>query len=497
MTAPLSPPRANAASSALLGDWSPEELRDNGRRVLDLLCAHQARLRSTPVEPDVHPDTVRGAIDSRLPDHPQDFTSVLDDTWHNVLPHLTLWNHPSFHAYVSTSSCGPAVLAETVTAALNVNALLWRAGPAVIAVEDVVLRWLAELAGYPTDADGVLTTAASLSTLYALTAARECALAPYDVRRTGLTGHGIGRLRIYTSDQAHSSIDRAAMTLGIGLDNTIRLNTGPTRRLDPATLDEALRRDRATGHLPVAVIATAGTTPSGAFDPVPELAAVCARHDVWLHVDGAYGALWNAEPRLAGHLPDLSAADSLVVNPQKCLYTPMDASALYCRHPGVLANTFRLVPEILRTDSGQAELMDRSLQLGRSFRALKIWWTLRTFGRTGIAARMAHSRELAARLRDLADATPAWDIVAHSPLPLLCLRYIPPGGGHDDEATDRLNARILSHVNKSGRASLSHAVLHGTYVIRVSIGNIHTTEDDIDALWTTLQDAARHCTAHP
>ncbi|UMO99832.1 pyridoxal-dependent decarboxylase [Amycolatopsis sp. EV170708-02-1] len=482
------------------GDWTPEELEKNGNILLARLREHFAAIRNVPVTSDISAIELQRRIDAPLPEAPTPFEQVLDETWSDVVPHLALWHHPNFHAYFSNSSSGPAILAETLTAALNVNCQQWRTAPAASAVERLVLRWLAELAGYPEDADGVLVNGASLATVYALIAARD-AHGGLRVRERGLAGRDLPRMRVYTSDQAHSSVDKAAIALGIGLDNVVRLRSGPDLRLDPGELAKTLDQDIADGVLPLAVCATAGTTSTGAIDPVSELARVCAERNVWLHVDAAYGGFWRLVDRLAPDLADLAAADSVVVNPHKVLFCPMEVSALYCKRGGALANAFKLVPEYLRTspDEGSVDYMDHSLQLGRQFRALKVWWVLRCFGRAGLSRLLTARAGYADWLRSAARASPDWTVPAESVLPLVCLRYdpgtAPPPGVDRREWIDRLNENICAAIHRSGRSFVSHTRLDTGYVIRVSIGNIQTTGADVRALWALLQDTAAEC--HP
>lgn len=494
---------SNTQSDWSIGDWSPAEFERHGIELLHHLREYFDTIRDRPVAATTEPVSLRSLFDTQMPEGPEPFSAVLADTWDRVIPHLTLWHHPSFHGYFSNSSSFPAILAETLTAALNVNAMLWQSGPAASALEELVLRWIAQMIGYPTDADGVLVNGASLGSFYALAAARD-ALPGLSVREAGLAGRDLPALRVYASDQAHNSIDKAAIALGFGLQNVVRVDSDTEYRMKPAALKTAIERDRNAGRVPVAVVATVGTTATGAIDPLPALSEICSEHRVWLHVDAAYGGFWRLVPELAPAIDPLSVADSIVVNPHKCLFTPLEVTALYTRRKDALANTFRLVPEFLRTtDSDQTvDFMDHSLQLGRSFRALKLWWVIRSFGRAGLVNRLSYSAQLARSLRERIEDHPDWRSVTPSALPLICLRYVPRDlDGIDGErhqwARDRidtLNARILADVNRSGLAFLSHTVLRDGYVLRVSIGNIQTTAEDIDRLWDTLNAAAARCT---
>lgn len=473
------------------GDWSPAEFERNGQLALARIGDFLTGIRTAPVSSSASPQEVRSRLDRAIPLEGEPFDAILDDTWKSVVPHLTLWHHPSFHAYFSNSSSGPGVLADAVISALNVNSMLWTSAPAAAAVEEVVLGWVCQMIGYPQDSDGVLVNGASLGTFYALTAARD-SIPGLDARNRGLLGRdGVRPLRIYATDQAHSSVDKAAIALGIGLDNVVRVPTDADLAMDPGALARTVADDRQAGFTPLAVVATDGTTATGALDPLRDVAEVCRAEGTWLHVDAAYGGLWRLAPGLGDGLAPLGVADSLVVNPHKTLFVPMECGVLLSRRRGALAGAFRLVPDYLATGAGAdtVDFMDRSLQLGRSFRALKLWWVVRSFGRDGLARMLGRLDDLAHLLRGLVDADPDWRRVGNSPLPLVCLRYAP--GGRSGAELDDLNDRILSRVNASGRAYLSKTRLADGVVLRISIGNIQTRRADVERLWELLLDAAR------
>jgi aromatic-L-amino-acid decarboxylase len=482
----------------VLGDWPPEDLEANGRKLLHQIRQHLETIRDRPVTTGIGAAELQDLISGPLPERPESFDRILEDTWEKVVPNLSLWHHPSFHAYFSNSSSGPAMLAELLTATLNVNAQQWRTAPAASAVERTVLQWVAEMADYPQTADGVLVNGASLATLYALTAARD-SLTDLNIRERGMAGRDMPALRIYASDQTHSSIDKAAIALGIGTDNVVRLRSDEQNRFSSDALDAAIRRDLEAGRRPVAVVGTVGTTSTCAIDPLAELADVCEEHGVWLHVDAAYGGLWRITDQLRPHLGELHFADSAIVNPHKVLFCPMEVSALYCKRNGALSNAFRLVPEYLRTDPDEAavDYMNHSLQLGRQFRALKLWWVIRSFGRAGLAARMSQAVDMADWLREQARQHHQWRVAESSVLPLVCLRYEPAeprlaGQSESDKKRwwDKLNELIVRKVYESGQAYVSHTVTRAGYVIRVSIGNIQTTPGDVERAWLLLQKVA-------
>jgi aromatic-L-amino-acid decarboxylase len=495
--------RIGDAEVEALGDWSPEQFELYGRQLLDGIRSHFESIRDVPVTTEISPQDLIALFDAPLPTTPIPFAETLRATWGDVVPNLTHWNHPAFHAYFSTSASFPGMLADLLISAMNVNAMVWKSGPAASALEKVVLGWLAELVGYPQDADGVLVNGASLATFYALVAARD-AMPGLEVRTRGVSGNGVPTLRLYTSDQAHSSVEKAAIALGVGTDNVVLVPSDANYAMDVQALAQHITDDLQAGFAPMAVVATVGTTSTGAIDPLAQIADICKRHGIWLHVDGAYGGFWRVAPELRNRMPDMSVGDSLVVNPHKCLYTPLEVTTLFCRRRGALANSFRLVPEYLTTghEDGSVDYMDFSLQLGRSFRALKLWWIIRTFGRTGLESRMSESLRLTRWLEEQVRAHPDFECVASSPFGLICIRHVPPAmaARPDDADAQNLeqrrralnehNQQLLVRINQTRTAFLSHTVIRGDYVLRISIGNIRTTQDDINRLWTTVQTLA-------
>lgn len=474
----------------VIPDWSPSEFEERGAEVLAAIREHFELIRQVPVSRPYDVQRMLEEFDSPLPDEGEEFKTILAETQQKVVPNLVQWNHPSFFGYFPTCASFPGVLAETLTAALNVNTMLWKTSPAGSAVETVVLRWLAELAGYDTDADGLLLGGASLANMFALGAARDAASGT-DVRNDGLAA--AGRLRVYASDQAHSSVEKSVIALGIGARNLVRIASDEHCRMRPEGLEAALREDLAAGAKPIAVVATVGTTSTGAADDLTAIARITERYGIWLHVDAAYGGFYRACPQLRDRVEDVSVGDSLVVNPQKTLLVPLDSTALFCRREGALAASFRIVPDYLTSEQPAAfDYMDLSPQLGRGFRALKAWWVLRSFGRNGLTAHLERSLEMADALRAEATGHADWTVVGSTPYPLVCLRCTPKPNGRplSRDERDRLNAAIVAAVNDSGRAFVSHSVLKDGYVIRVAVGNVRTTPADVTALWRLLTSTA-------
>jgi aromatic-L-amino-acid decarboxylase len=345
--------------------------------------------------------------------------------------------------------------------------------------------------GLPENQHGIVYDTASVATMHALAAAREAL--GLDVRKAGLAGRReLPRLRIYTSEQAHSSVDKAAITLGIGEENVVRIATDDEYRMVPAALEAEMLKDLAEGHRPCAVVATVGTTSTTSVDPVEEIAAICHKHGVWLHVDAAYGGAMALLPEGRWAMAGAGAADSIVVNPHKWLFVPLDFSALYTRRPEMLRAVFALTPEYLRGDaSGSGEnYMDYGIQLGRRFRALKAWMVFRTFGEEGLRARIREHVRLARLLASWIEDDADFELAAPVTMAVVCFRA--RAAGATARRRNAFNEAIVKAVNASGEAYLTHTELRGRTVIRVAFGNVLTTEAHVALCWTLIRGAASH-----
>jgi aromatic-L-amino-acid/L-tryptophan decarboxylase len=463
-----------------------EAFRTEGRRLVDWIARYLEGAERLPVLSRVRPGEIREALPASPPARPEALEAILADVERLIVPGLTHWNHPGFFAYFSNSSAPPAILAEMLAAAFNVNAMLWKTSPAATELEVVVLDWLRQMTGLPEGMFGVIQDSASSSTLVGLAAARE-AVPGLEVRRRGLAGQA--RLRMYASDQAHSSVEKAGIVLGIGQDGLRKIGTDAEFRMDVRALAAAIAEDRAAGWTPFAVTATVGSTSTTSIDPVPEIADVCARERLWLHVDAAYAGSAAVVPELRGLLRGCERADSLVMNPHKWLFVPVDLSAFYTRRPEVVKAAFSLVPEYLRTpeESVAPNMMDYGVSLGRRFRALKLWMVIRAFGQEGLATRIREHVRLAQVFRGWVEQDPAFEVVAPTPLSVVCFRWRGPGLSAED--ADRANEKILEAVNLSGEAYLSHTKLRGRIVLRLAIGNVGTEERHVRKAWDQIRNA--------
>lgn len=414
---------------------------------------------------------------------------MLRDFHGTIVPGITHWNHPGFFAYFANSGAYPGILGELLAAGLNANGMLWVTSPAVTELEQVTLDWLRQLMGLGDGWFGEITDTASVSTFYALAAARE--RTGFDIRGKGMAARSdLPRLRVYCSEHAHSSIDKAVIALGLGHENLVKVATDEQYRLRPEALQAAIEADVAAGYRPIAVVPCVGTTSITSIDPVPEVVRIARRYDCWVHVDAAYAGVAAIVPELRYLLDGVDGADSLVVNPHKWLFTPMDCSVLYTRDPQALKQAFALLPEYLvtRTQDETVNLMDYGIQLGRRFRSLKLWMVMRAYGRDGLAERIRHHCELAREFAGMVHFEGGWELMAPVTLSLVCFRRVPDGA--DEAAIAELNAAIMERVNARGQVYLSHTKLDGRYTLRLAIGNIRTARAHVALAWSELRAAA-------
>lgn len=446
---------------------------------------HPARY---PVRSQVAPGDVRSSLPASPPQHGESLEQMMADFESKIVPGITHWNNPAFFAYFSISGSYPGIIGELLAAGLNVNGMLWASSPSVTELEQVTLSWLRQLMGLSDDWFGEITDTASVSTFYALAAAREAL--GLDVRTRGLAGRSdMPALRVYCSEHAHSSVDKAVMALGLGHENCVKIPCDADYRMKPEELRAAIKRDVAAGYRPMAVVPTVGTTSVSSIDPVRAVAEIAKEFGCWVHVDGAYGASATVVPELRYLLDGVELADSLVVNPHKWLFTPVDCSVLYIKRPEVLKAAFALLPEYLITKQADSvmNLMDYGIQLGRRFRSLKLWMVMRAFGAEGLAERIRHHCELAREFAGMVHYEGNWELMAPVTLSLVCFRYAPSGMGEDEIA--RVNAAIMERVNAGGKAYLSHTKIDGRYMLRLAIGNIRTGREHITLAWSELRAA--------
>jgi len=433
------------------------DLRTDGRAALEWAARYLERVGELPVLAQVRPGEIRARLPANAPEEGEPFAAVLQDLDEVLLPGVTHWQHPRYFAYFATSSSEPAILAELLAATLNTVAILWRTSPASTELEGVVLDWTAALLGLPRGWHGHIEDTASTSTLAAIIAAREAT----------------GRDLIVCSEQAHSSVDKAARMLGMRLhkvacDRVFRMRADDTARI----ADEA-----------AVVIATVGTTAATSVDPVPQIADACARCGAWLHVDASYAGAAMVCPEHRWAFEGVDRADSLVVNAHKWMLTPADCSLLWTARPDDFRRAFSLIPDYLRTPDAEdaLSLSEYGPALGRRFRALKLWAVLRCHGRRGLQQHIRSGIALAARFEQWVDAEPGWELCAPRCFSVVCFRL---------QGSDERNSDLLQAVNAGGEIFISHAVLNGRYVLRLAVGQMRTTHEDIRRAWEALRRQA-------
>jgi len=474
-----------------LGDMTAAEFRRFGHEVIDWVSDYLEHVQERPVLSQIKP----GELISELPGEPpaagEAMEQILRDVDRLITPALTHWNHPSFFAYFATSASAPGILGELFSAAFDVKAMLWRTSPAAIELEQVALDWLRQMmdSGF----DGIIYDTASVSSMHAIAAARESLNAR--IREDGMSGRtDLPLLRLYVSEQAHSSIEKAALTLGLGQRAVCKVETDAEFRMDASMLRKAIEEDKRAGALPFCVVATIGTTSTSSIDPLPLIADICAEHKIWLHVDAAYAGSAAILPEMRHILAGAERADSLVTNPHKWLFTPFDLSVLYSRRMDILRRAFSLVPEYLRTSEDETVRngMDYGIQLGRRFRALKLWMIIRYFGHEGLAARIREHCRLAQLFAAWVEECPDWELLAPVPFSLVCFRACPRilGETEDERAArlDALNERLMNSLNTAGEIFFSHTRLHDLFTLRLAIGNIRTTEAHVRRAWELLNE---------
>lgn len=467
---------------------TPDQFRAHGHAMVEWIARYMERVEDYPVLSRVAPGDIRRALPATAPESPEPFEQVMADFDRVLVPGLTHWSHPGFMAYFGISASAPGVLADFMASALNQQAMLWRTSPVATELEEVSLGWLRQLIGLPDGFEGVIYDTASVSSLHALAAAREAAVP--GVRQHGLSGRpDIPRLRVYCSDQAHSSIDKGVILAGFGHDALRRIPSDAEYRMRPDLLRAAIAEDRAAGLLPIAVVATVGTTSTTSVDPVAIVADICEAERIWLHVDAAYAGVTAMLPECAGHFTGLARADSIVTNPHKWLFTPFDLSAFFCRRMDVVRQAFSLTPEYLRTPDAARNLMDTGVQLGRRFRSLKLWMILRYFGAEGVRTRLRGHIALAQQFAGWVDANPDFERLAPVPFSVVCFRATPSGRDWTEADLAALNERIMTRVNAGGEVFLSHTVLRGRFTLRIAIGNLETTQRHVARAWELLQEA--------
>ncbi len=469
---------------------NPDDFRRHGHQLVDWMADYMRDVGSLPVTSAVRPGDIMRQLPASPPERGEPFDALMQDFTRIIVPGMTHWNHPGWFAYFPGNNSPPSILAEMLTATLGAQCMSWATSPAATELEQVTMDWLRQMLGLPAGFTGVIQDTASTATLVALLSARERATKDA-AGATGLAGSG-ARLTVYASGEAHSSIDKGVKLAGYGLEQLRRVPVDRVYAMKPDDLDRMIAADRKAGLIPACVVATVGTTSSTAIDPLPRIAEVCRRHGVWLHVDAAYAGTAAIVPELRHLFDGVEQADSFVFNPHKWMLVNFDCCAYLVRDRDALLRTFTVTPEYLRTaqDKEVVNFRDWGIQLGRRFRALKLWFVIRSYGLEGLREVVRKHVRLAGELAEWMKAAPGFELMAPVPLGLVCFRYRPAGMEADDPRLDDLNAALLARVNATRRVHLTHTRLGGQYVIRVAIGQRQTERSHVEEMWGLIQEAA-------
>jgi aromatic-L-amino-acid decarboxylase len=474
---------------------NPDEFRRHAHQLVDWMADYFRDVAQLPVTPAVKPGDTLRQLPGSPPEQGESFQRLFQDFGEMVMPGMTHWNHPGWFAYFPANNSPPSVLAEMLTATLGAQCMSWATSPAATELEQMMMEWLRRMLELPEGFVGVIQDTASTATLVALLTARERATA-HEAGLAGLADIG-SRLTVYASTEAHSSVDKAVKLAGYGLAQLRRIAVDERYALQPQALAEAIAADLGAGLVPTCVVATVGTTSSTAIDPLPEIAALCRRHRIWLHVDAAYAGAAAIVPELRHLFDGVEDADSFVFNPHKWMLVNFDCSAYYVRDREALLRTFQITPEYLRTarDAEVVNFRDWGIQLGRRFRALKLWFVIRSYGVEGLRSMIRRHVALGRELAGWVETDTNFELMAPVPFGLVCFRYHPEGAAPG--MLDNLNRRLLEQVNATRRVYLTHTELGGHYVIRMAIGQRQTERKHVEEAWRLIKGAASELTESP
>lgn len=464
------------------------EFRAYAHQFVDWMADYIENIEQYPVKSQVNP----GQIFNQLPDNPpetgESMADMMDDFRQVILPGITHWQSPSFFAYFPANSSYPSILAEMLTATLGTQCMIWETSPAAAELEEKMMNWLIKMLGLPDHLEGVIQDTASTATLAAILTARE-KYSNYRINQSGFMSNS--RLKVYSSSETHSSIEKAVKIAGFGRENLVKIEVDNEFKMQADKLAEKIKKDIDEGNKPVCVVATMGTTSTTAIDPLREIGEVCKKYNVWLHVDAAYAGTALILPEYRWMLEGIENVDSFVFNPHKWMFTNFDCSAYFVKDKEALIKTFEILPEYLKTRSrGRVnDYRDWGIPLGRRFRALKLWFVIRSFGINGLQEKIRYHVSLAQKLHKIIENDTSFEIMAPVPLNTVCFRYKPQQIKNRDEI-NHLNEILLTHINKTGKLYLTHTKLNGNYVIRMVTAQTNVQEDHILRAWDIIKETA-------
>ena len=467
---------------------TPDEFRKNAHELVEWMAGYLENIEKYPVKSQVKPGEIFKQIPDDAPSDPEPFRQIMKDFEEIIMPGITHWQNPSFFAYFPANTSPPSILAEMIIATLGAQCMNWETSPAAAELEEKMMIWLRELTGLPEYFEGVIQDTASTATLAAILAAREKTTG-FSINNNGAGSAGI--LRIYCSEQAHSSVEKAVKISGIGKNNLVKIAVKDDFSMDPARLEDAIAADKMKGYLPCCVVATIGTTGTTAVDPIRAVGRICSRNDVWLHVDAAMAGTALILPEFQWIIDGKEYIDSFLFNPHKWMFTNFDCTAFFIRDADRLIKTFEILPEYLKTRTrGQVnDYRDWGIPLGRRFRALKLWSVIRSYGTEGLRQRIRNHILLASRLAEMIRKETDFEILAPVVINVVCFRYIPTG--NNEKQINNLNEKLNHLLNDTGRVYLSHTVLNGKYTLRMVTGQTNVTFDHVEKAWELIRKTAR------
>ncbi len=466
---------------------TPDEFRKHAHELVEWMAGYLENVENYPVKSAVKPGEIFGKLPDHPPSDPESFGSLMSDLEEIIMPGITHWQSPNFFAYFPANSSPPSILAEMITATLASQCMIWETSPAAAELEEKMMIWLREMTGLPESFEGVIQDTASTATLAAILTARE-KITGFKINDLGAAS--AGTLRVYCSEQTHSSVEKAVKICGIGRNNLVKIPVKEDYSLDPEILEDKISFDRRNNYVPCCVVATIGTTGTTAIDPVKQIGEICSKYGIWFHVDAAMGGTALILPEFRWMLEGKEYIDSFVFNPHKWMFTNFDCSAYFVKDPESLIRTFEILPEYLKTRTrGQVnDYRDWGVPLGRRFRALKLWSVIRSYGTKDLQKKIRYHIDIARQLSEMITGEPDFEILAPVKLNTVCFRFHP--AGINEDILNRLNEKLNHILNDSGKIYLTHTVLKGRYTLRMVTGQTNVELRHIEKAWELIRNTA-------
>jgi len=468
---------------------TPDEFRKHAHDLVEWMAGYMENVEEYPVKSSSVPGEIFNKIPDHPPAHPDSFDLLIKDIDEIIIPGVTHWQNPNFFAYFPANTSPPSILAEMLIATLGTQCMIWETSPAAAELEEKMMIWLRDMIGLPENFEGVIQDSASTATLAAILTARE-KTCNFSINNNGSTN--AGTLKVYCSDQTHSSVEKAVKICGIGRKNLVKLSVREDFSMDPEKLKRAIISDKKRGHIPCCVVATIGTTGTTAIDPLKEIGEICNEYDIWLHVDAAMAGTALILPEFQWMLDGREYIDSFVFNPHKWMFTNFDCSAYFVKNADWLIKTFEVLPEYLKTRSrGQVnDYRDWGVPLGRRFRALKLWSVIRSYGTDGLREKIRYHVQIASILSDMITKESDFELLAPVIISVVCFRYNPDG--YNEDQLNTINEKLNHRLNDSGKIYLSHTVLNGKYVLRMVTAQTNVTLTHVEKAWDLIMETARN-----